>query len=66
MKLSFNTNTETGDIAVQGTAECGRVFTCALVRDPLSESPTMILSGPLGFSVVRKILEHIEAIGKEN
>ena len=67
MNIKFRKDPETGDLHVDGTAECGKVFSdCAVVLDPESANPGLLLKKPLGFAAVRKILDHVEALGKAN
>jgi len=67
MNLQYKIDPETGNMHVSGVAECGKAFgNCAVVLDPDSENPCLLLKKPLGFAAVRKILEHVEALGKAN
>lgn len=66
MNLNFRKNAETGNLHVDGVAECGLAFNnCAIVLDPNSDNPCLLLERPLGFKAVREILDHIEALRKE-
>ena len=67
MKMHFRTDAETGNLHVDGVAECGQAFAdCAIILEPNSDNPCLLLERPLGFQAVRKILDHVEALGKGN
>ena len=67
MNLRFNRDPDTGNIHVDGLADCGKVFEdCAVVLEPDSENPGLLLERPLGFRAVRKILEYVEVLRKAN
>ncbi len=67
MKLQYKNDPETGNLHVDGVAKCGRKFgTVAIVFGPQSGNPGLLLKKPLGFGAVRKILDHVEALGKVN
>lgn len=60
MDLSFNENTETGNLHVDGKAPCGKEFKdVAIVLEPKSENPGLVLEQPLGFMAVKAILDYV-------
>ena len=67
MKLKFWKNSHDDTLHVDGEAECGRVFSdCALVIESESSNPILKIDKPLGFSAVKDIIAHVEALGKAN
>lgn len=67
MNIQFRNNPETGNIHVDGIADCGKTFSdCAVVLEPHSLNPLLQVSKPLGVQAIRKILDYLEALGKAN
>jgi hypothetical protein len=61
MDLDFRVDSETGNIHVDGTAPCGAKFNdVAVVIDPKSPNPGLILEKPLGFRAVQSIIDHVD------
>lgn len=61
MDLNFRRDSETGNLHVDGEAPCGAQFKdVAIVIDPISENPGLILDKPLGLLAVKAILDYVE------
>lgn len=60
MDLSFRKDGETGSVHVDGKAPCGSEFKdVAIVMNPDSKKPGLILDKPLGFLAVKAILDYV-------
>lgn len=60
MDLTFRKDKDTGSIHVDGKATCGTEFKdVAIVMNPHSKNPGLILDKPLGFRAVKAILDYV-------